>query len=171
MICLHAVLRPHSLNPRVHAADVLRNFHIILNRGGLLDVLFPKTCKAEGTCLDKEDVMAPREAVHLLALFLSAIIHDYGHRGVTNAFLIEDGDPLAVSVCSYAICVRQIVYNKSKCNLYLQYVTKIKTNAWYKLLCLCFIIILYLLCIDVVQRCLPDGESSLLCGLWGVAFE
>ena len=37
------------------------------------------------------------DSLTLLAMYLSAIIHDYDHRGVTNAFLIQDEDPLAVS--------------------------------------------------------------------------
>ena len=36
------------------------------------------------------------DALTLLAMYLSAIVHDYDHRGVTNAFLIQDEDPLAV---------------------------------------------------------------------------
>ena len=32
----------------------------------------------------------------VLALYISAVVHDYDHRGVTNAFLIQDEDPLAV---------------------------------------------------------------------------
>lgn len=38
-----------------------------------------------------------RDALTLLAMYISAIVHDYDHRGVTNAFLIQDRDPLAVS--------------------------------------------------------------------------
>ena len=37
------------------------------------------------------------DSLTLLAMYLSAIVHDYDHRGVTNAFLIQDEDPLAVS--------------------------------------------------------------------------
>ena len=37
-----------------------------------------------------------QDALMLLAAYLSAIIHDYDHRGLTNPFLIEDEDPLAV---------------------------------------------------------------------------
>ena len=39
---------------------------------------------------------SPEEAMLLLAVYLSAIIHDYDHRGLTNPFLIQDEDPLAV---------------------------------------------------------------------------
>ena len=40
--------------------------------------------------------MSQKDALTLLAMYLSAIVHDYDHRGVTNAFLIQDEDPLAV---------------------------------------------------------------------------
>ena len=40
---------------------------------------------------------ASDNALMMLTLYLSAIVHDYDHRGVTNAFLIQDEDPLAVS--------------------------------------------------------------------------
>ena len=41
--------------------------------------------------------LVTQDALTLLSMYLSAIIHDYDHRGVTNAFLIQDEDPLAVS--------------------------------------------------------------------------
>ena len=80
---------------RTHAADVLRNFHVILNKGGLLRLLFPHSpTKAEmGTDGTNPEV----QALPLLAMYFAAIIHDFDHRGVTNAFLIQDGDKLAVS--------------------------------------------------------------------------
>ena len=45
--------------------------------------------------------LVTQDALTLLSLYLSAIIHDYDHRGVTNAFLIQDEDPLAVRVLLY----------------------------------------------------------------------
>ena len=41
--------------------------------------------------------LVTQDALTLLSMYISAIIHDYDHRGVTNAFLIQDEDPLAVS--------------------------------------------------------------------------
>lgn len=57
------------------------------------------------TCLEASGglsgpIMAPldaHDAITLLSVYLSAIIHDYDHRGLTNPFLIQDEDPLAVS--------------------------------------------------------------------------
>ena len=53
-------------------------------------------------CLDGGRAAAANEfgtsdSLTLLAMYVSAIVHDYDHRGVTNAFLIQDEDPLAVS--------------------------------------------------------------------------
>ena len=41
--------------------------------------------------------LSTQDAFMMLTMYISAIIHDYDHRGVTNAFLIQDEDPLAVS--------------------------------------------------------------------------
>ena len=41
--------------------------------------------------------ISQEDAVTMLVLYFSAAVHDYDHRGVTNAFLIQDEDPLAVS--------------------------------------------------------------------------
>ena len=42
--------------------------------------------------------LSARDAMVVLSLYIAAVVHDYDHRGVTNAFLIQDEDPLAVSV-------------------------------------------------------------------------
>ena len=134
---------------RTHAADVLRNLHVITTRGGLMSAMCngrkrqqavtDKAQREKGSsafgpagmslrltkALGSVKVAAagglpsggnippanappptvlsgglpftnPEEAMLLLAVYLSAIIHDYDHRGLTNPFLIQDEDPLAV---------------------------------------------------------------------------
>ena len=48
---------------------------------------------------DVEDTagMEQQDMLVLLSVYLAAIIHDFDHRGLTNPFLIQDEDPLAVS--------------------------------------------------------------------------
>lgn len=65
---------------RIHAADVLRNLYCILTRGGLLKAIWP----------DSPDT-------GLLMAFLSAIVHDYEHKGVNNDYLIKTHDALALT--------------------------------------------------------------------------
>ena len=40
--------------------------------------------------------IAKLEAIHIFSLFISAIIHDMGHPGVTNAFMININDEIAL---------------------------------------------------------------------------
>ena len=40
--------------------------------------------------------LPPRELLTLLSVYLSAIIHDFDHRGVNNQFLVRAADPLAI---------------------------------------------------------------------------
>ena len=54
------------LHYRIHAADVVRTLYCLLTRGGVLKALFPDEP------VDTE----------LLMSLLSAIIHDYEHKGV-----------------------------------------------------------------------------------------
>ena len=61
---------------RTHAADVLQTLHVLLHRGGL--------------------VPGYADPLTLMACYLTAIIHDYEHLGVTNDFLVGSGDQLAV---------------------------------------------------------------------------
>lgn len=62
---------------RIHAADVLQSLHVLLCRGQLVE---------KGFCDD----------LSLMSCYLSAIIHDYEHKGVNNDFLIKTSDPLAI---------------------------------------------------------------------------
>ncbi|PNW87229.1 hypothetical protein CHLRE_02g114100v5 [Chlamydomonas reinhardtii] len=89
----HFRIRPHRLarllraledgyradNPyhsATHAADVLQTLHVIIH-GAQLHVHY----------LDK---------LGLLAAYVAAVVHDHGHPGLTNDFLIATHDPLAV---------------------------------------------------------------------------
>ena len=65
---------------RIHAADVLRNLYCILTQGGLLHAVWQ----------DSPDM-------GLLMAFLSAIVHDYEHKGVNNDYLIKTHDELALT--------------------------------------------------------------------------
>ncbi len=62
----------------IHAADVLQMCHYMLSAGGVQRIA----------------KLAPLDVA---ALLLSAIIHDYKHPGVTNGFLINSGNDLAVA--------------------------------------------------------------------------
>ncbi|PNW82682.1 hypothetical protein CHLRE_06g289400v5 [Chlamydomonas reinhardtii] len=59
-----------------HAADVLQTLHVIIH-GAQLHVHY-------------------LDALGLFAAYFAAIVHDYGHPGLTNDFLIATSDPLAV---------------------------------------------------------------------------
>lgn len=61
----------------VHAADVTQRVFTLLTRGGRKGLLADKVACA--------------------AMVIAAAIHDYGHLGVTNAFLIATDHPLAIT--------------------------------------------------------------------------
>ncbi|GIL91655.1 hypothetical protein Vretimale_9589 [Volvox reticuliferus] len=62
---------------RIHAADVLQSLHVLVVRGGLI---------THGYC----------DEVSLTSCYLSAIIHDFEHKGVNNDYLVRVSDGLAV---------------------------------------------------------------------------
>ncbi|MEW5305755.1 MAG: hypothetical protein WDW36_008274 [Sanguina aurantia] len=68
--------RPNPFHNALHAAAVLQTFHVVLHRGGLV----PNYADRLG----------------LVACYLSAIVHDFEHVGVTNDFLINTSDELAL---------------------------------------------------------------------------
>ncbi len=68
-----------------HAADVLQSMHVIVTRGGL----------APGYV----------DRATLLACYLSAVVHDFEHRGRSNDFLINTQDDLAIRYNGKACCV------------------------------------------------------------------
>lgn len=116
LISIEEGYRPNPYHSRTHAADVLRNLHMMLTRGHLFDVVrinppqqstvAPATAGEAGSTPTQEGKatvqpphhpdMSLQDARTLLTLYLSAVVHDYDHRGVTNAFLIQDEDPIAV---------------------------------------------------------------------------
>ena len=69
--------RDNPYHTDLHAADVLQTCHIYLKHAEIKKRLR----------LDDTDHSA---------LLISCIIHDYKHPGVTNAFLINTGDPIAI---------------------------------------------------------------------------
>ena len=105
---------------------MLRNLHVIITKGYLLSTLGSKSVSKQSQAGASDDQHGPRslaqgsgsqvpprrltssflplgsdkisvqDALNLLAMYLSAIVHDYDHRGVTNPYLIQDEDPLAV---------------------------------------------------------------------------
>ena len=132
---------------RVHAADVLRNLHVIITRGGLKELMTKRRMLASGAqqqeLFDSEDrgsacssasmltkaeiitgsgmkrvrivqgrkddaTLSRHQAVTLLAMYLSAVIHDHDHRGVTNPFLIQDQDPIAVRTVRRRQCLGHV---------------------------------------------------------------
>ncbi len=91
---------------RIHAADVLRNLYMISTRGGLLQAMSrqrgPKHSlnggpaqAAKGSSVSaaapsNSASLSQPDALLLLGVLLAAVIHDFDHRGLTNAFLIHD---------------------------------------------------------------------------------
>jgi cAMP-specific phosphodiesterase 4 len=65
----------NAYHNNTHAADVAQTLNFLMYGEKLRDFLTP---------LDR------------LALVISALVHDYDHPGVNNAFLVKTGDPLAL---------------------------------------------------------------------------
>ncbi|KAG1666487.1 hypothetical protein FOA52_004869 [Chlamydomonas sp. UWO 241] len=68
---------PNPYHNRIHAADVLRSMHVLLCGGGIMQASW-------------------FDDLSLMACYLSAIMHDYEHRGVNNDFLVKNADDLAL---------------------------------------------------------------------------
>ncbi|GAX75324.1 hypothetical protein CEUSTIGMA_g2769.t1 [Chlamydomonas eustigma] len=66
-----------------HAADVLRTMYVLCTRGGVWERI---RCSHLG----------------VLAMLLSAVVHDYEHKGVNNDFLIKQLDELSVRYNDHA---------------------------------------------------------------------
>ncbi|KAL6759535.1 hypothetical protein V8C86DRAFT_3024861 [Haematococcus lacustris] len=62
---------------RIHASDVLQWLHVLMVRGGVLKALQVGDAG-------------------VLATYLAAAVHDVGHKGLNNDFLVKSGDPLAL---------------------------------------------------------------------------
>lgn len=60
----------------MHAADVMQTLHAILTRGGL--------------------VPGYVDPLHMMACYTAAVVHDFEHGGLTNDFLVNSLDDLAV---------------------------------------------------------------------------
>jgi len=74
-----------------HAADVLYCSHMLLVQSGMTIGGQKNKEKETGTVED-----AVLEAGSVLALLISAAVHDFKHPGVTNAFLVNTNDALAI---------------------------------------------------------------------------
>ena len=72
---IEGMYNPNPYHSALHATDVLQTLHAILHRGGVAQHL---------------------DDVGLLAAYFAAIIHDVGHTGVSNNFLIKTRHDLAV---------------------------------------------------------------------------
>lgn len=68
--------RQNPYHNAMHAADVLQTFHVIINRGGM--------------------VPGYVDPLHMMACYSAAVMHDFEHGGLTNDFLVNSLDNLAV---------------------------------------------------------------------------
>ncbi len=72
----HSRALSHSRSNRIHAADVLQTLHVLVTRSGMLPGYV--------------------DPLTQLALYVAAVGHDLEHLGLTNDFLINTDDPLAI---------------------------------------------------------------------------
>lgn len=70
--------RTNGYHTDLHAADVLHACYVMLNDGDIINI-------------------AKLDRIDMTALLLSAITHDFKHPGLTNGYLINTRDPIAIS--------------------------------------------------------------------------
>ncbi|KAK9850630.1 hypothetical protein WJX84_005118 [Apatococcus fuscideae] len=75
--CIENGYLENPYHSRTHAANVLQNMHLLITHGLLQDIRL--------------------EGLTILACYLAAIVHDFGHPGVNNDFLIKTRDHLALT--------------------------------------------------------------------------
>ncbi|KAF6253310.1 hypothetical protein COO60DRAFT_1547491 [Scenedesmus sp. NREL 46B-D3] len=68
--------RQNPYHNAMHAADVLQTYNAIIHRGGLMPGYV--------------------DPLHLMACYTAAVVHDFEHGGLTNDFLVNSLDSLAV---------------------------------------------------------------------------
>eukprot|EP00798_Chlamydomonas_sp_ICE-L_P001467 gene1467-32848_t len=83
---------------KTHATDVLQSMHMLVTAGGLLSSTGLMNEKNEETPvgLSNKSTDEVSRAFGLLVGYLTAVVHDYEHQGLNNAYLIKTGHPLAL---------------------------------------------------------------------------
>ena len=95
---------PNPYHNSMHGADVMHAVHYILDTLGYKEIL------------SEQD---------MFAVLFSAAVHDVGHPGVSNNFLIKSNDPLAITYSDSAVLERmhiatafRIARTKDECNIF-----------------------------------------------------
>ncbi len=92
-----AYRRENPYHTDLHASDVLQTCHIYLKHADINKRLR----------LDEIDHSA---------LFISCVVHDYKHPGVTNLFLVNTGDPIAIKYNGIDIIIKiNFILNRYFC--------------------------------------------------------